>query len=346
MKRWLKTHALPIGLVVLAVSSWLAYIMLALSETAPDWIPDILRLPTGEAGSTVLSRRGQFGDAFGAFNALVSTLALIGLLLTLRTQQDQIRSQERTSRSNDTLTRQQQFQDQLYRAVDAYRDQLQAVTCSRSGAEGPVTGRLALREIWRNQFVKHIEHVDLPLLKAAISAQMDAYDNELSGIWNSHEDVVKHSKLLVGEIESQEATRDEILRRLGSSWRIVYLANRYQLDSLYRSWYTVYRILDTAARYEIDEPTVRLYSAAFRAQISWIEMAFLLVNQIGLPSNPEFPKACRYSDKFSTFDNLDSAHDVVAEILVHVVRRTVPSSHDSKQHRLSAAAFGPAANRD
>ena len=92
MKDWLRRHTLPIILSSVALIAWVGYVALALSEYAPLWVPEALRLPSGEPGSSLLSRRGQFGDTFGAFNALVSTFALIGLLLTLRTQQEQIPS--------------------------------------------------------------------------------------------------------------------------------------------------------------------------------------------------------------------------------------------------------------
>lgn len=340
MRTWLRRNALPLALCGIAVAAWFGYLALALSDTAPSWVPEALRLPPGDSGASVLSRRGQFGDAFGAFNALVSTLALIGLLFTLRTQQRQIQSQERTSASNDTLIRQQQFQDQLFRAVDAYRDQLQALTAPNSEGTGHIVGRLALRDIWRNQLVLHIDHSGLPSLKATLRAQLDAYGNEMSGIWNSYQEVSQLVVRLLSEMEAQKDVHDQILGRIGSAWQVVSLANRYQLDSLYRAWYTVYRVIETAPKYGVSPETMNLYSATFRAQISWIEMAFLLTNQFGLPGNPAYPRACKHSVRYAAFDNLDRTHDVVVSILSRIVSNTVDLPPDATHQQLSVSAFG------
>lgn len=340
MKSWLRRNGGWLTLCILAAAAWLGYVALALSDTAPSWMPEMLRLPQGDSGASVLSRRGQFGDAFGAFNALVSTLALIGLLMTLRTQQEQIRSQERTSNSNDTLIRQQQFQDQFFRAVDAYRDQLQTVTTSNTKDVGHIVGRLALREIWRNQLVRQIYDHESSSLKQAIVAQLYAYDNEMSGSLNSNQEVSQLIAGLLSEIEESTEKRDQVLGRVGSAWHVVYLANRHQLDSLYRAWYTVYRVLDTAPSYGVDLETMNLYSAAFRAQISWIEMAFLLANQFGLPGNPSYPRACKHSVRYAVFDNLDRTHDVVISVLSSIACNSADLPLNTGQHRLSAAAFG------
>lgn len=340
MSTWLRRNAFPLTLCGFAIAAWLGYLALALSDTAPSWVPEALRLPPGDSGTSVLSRRGQFGEAFGAFNALVSTLALIGLLLTLRTQQEQIRSQERTSALNDTLIHQQQFQDQLFRAVDAYRDQLQTVTAPNPEGIGHIVGRLALRDIWRNQLVRHINHSGVPSLKVTLTAQLDAYSHEMSGIWNSNEEVSQAIVNLLGEMDARNEIHDEVVGRIGSAWHVVNLANRYQLDSLYRAWYTVYRVLETAPKYGMSPETINLYSATFRAQISWIEMAFLLANQFGLPGNPTYPRACKYSVRYAAFDNLDTTHDVVVGILSRIASKAEELPPNAIHQGLSAAAFG------
>lgn len=341
MSGWARRSAIPVALSAIALIAWVLYLIVALSDSAYEWVPNFLRLPSGESGASVLSRRGQFGDAFGAFNALVSTFALIGLLFTLRTQQDQIRSQEKTSASNDRLVRQQQFQDQFFRAVDAYRDQLHAITSvSNNEQQALATGRLALLSIWRNQLVKHIKSGGIEQLRLALEAQREAYENEHSGIWNSHKELIDACNRLVAFLDADLKSQDDVLQRMGAAWQTVYLANRYQLDSLYRAWYTVYRVLDTAGVYQIPPETVRLYSAAFRAQVSWIEMAFLLINQFGLPGNPTYPKACVYSIRYVSFDNLDRDHDLVVGLLSHLICASmVPLSRENKP-TLSAEAFG------
>lgn len=103
----------PIWIGILSLLLWCSYAMLALSNEAPDWLWGALRLPRDDT-SSILARRGQFGDAFGAFNALISTFALIGLFFTIRSQQQQLTEQGKASKTSERLTHQQQFQEQFY----------------------------------------------------------------------------------------------------------------------------------------------------------------------------------------------------------------------------------------
>ena len=302
-----------------------------------DWLPGFLRLPVPKVDETVLTQRGQFGDAFGAFNALVSTFALIGLFYTIKSQQDQLTTQDRIGHSNDLLVRQQQFQEQFYRAVDAYRELLAEVTVI--DADQVVhKGRVALNEIWRHRFLASIRADSLPQLRAALMDQLEALRNEGLGSWNTNDRASKSVTTLVDFLRADSNAREEALRLVGAAWSSVYLANRFQLDALFRSWYTAYRILGTATRYALDSDSVRLYSAVFRAQLSWVEMAFLLANQTGLPQCGRFPKACAVSNAYATYDNLDSGHDAVVATLK--LSAEVNSTRVTSEISLTSQAFG------
>lgn len=329
----------PLYLGAVALALWIAFAAVALSTTSHAWIPDAIRLPLEKEGDSIIERRGQFGDAFGAFNALVSTFALIGLFYTVRTQQTQLSSQESLSRSSDLLIRQQQFQEQFYRAIDAYRELLaDVVTIGVDNGEQLLHGRAALQVIWREQFINNIEYATAEGLRGAISRQRRAYSDEKLGSWNSYADAAEASKPLLANQLTDQDVLTECLRSFGDAWAAAYLANRFQLDSLFRAWYTAYRILETAETYQIAPDAAALYSAVFRAQLSWIEMAFLLINQSGLPGNQKFPRACYLSNKYAMFDNLDSSHDVVIATLEQVAKR-IPCVAEQDSASLCADAF-------
>lgn len=327
----------PWVLGAVAVVCWSAYFLLALSAATPDFVPSMLRLPAREGGETVLAQRGQFGDAFGAFNALVSTLALVGLFFTIRSQQQQLATQVSIGRANDLLVRQQQFQEQFYRAVDAYRELLAEITAH--GADGAVhRARAALNHLWREGVIARIAGHDVPLLDEASRAQRDAQQHETLGAWNTNDRAALAIDRLLQALSAEPDDREATYRAIGEAWAAMVMANRFQLDALFRAWYTVYRVLATAPAYQLDPPTVRLYAAGFRAQLSWVELAFLLVNQSALPGCPSYPRASHMSNLHATFDNLDVSHDVVLSVLRQRAALAQPYA-GVEQARLTDRAF-------
>lgn len=319
----------PIWFGILSLVLWLLYALFAVSVTIPDWQPDILRPPQGGT-TTTLELRGQFGDAFGAFNALTSTFALIGLFFTIWSQQKQLKEQENSSRTNERLTHQQQFQEQYYRAIDAYRSLLADFTLFREVTDGgPVSGRSALWLIWRTQIVAHLRSDPKSIFNCAVRRQIDAYAHESLGEWNSNAELMTSIYDLKIHLASQPSEIENLMESIGKVWQPVYGMYRYQFDSLFRAWYTVYRILETAPIYGISIESSRLYSAIYRAQLSWIEMAFLLINQSGLPNNPSYPRACHLTNLYSVFDNLDVDSDVVVIVLrLAAIRHISPNNRD------------------
>lgn len=312
----------PIWLGAAAFVLWMLYGLLALSTVSASWLPDFMTLPV-DGATSVLASRGQFGDAFGAFNALISTFALIGLFFTLHAQQIQINEQSKANKSFDLLARQQQFQEQYFRAVDTYRELLSSVSYTTD--HGLLTGRAALWAIWRELIVAPLATAESTPFVRALHKQIKAYSNAGLGDWNTNSEAIEAIGELTGAIAADGA-RAVIVQRIGVVWAAAYSMHRFQMDSLFRSWYTVYRVLDTADKYELPDETIRLYSASFRAQLSWIEMAFLLANQSALPGNPAFPRACHFSNRFRIFDNLEVSNDAVVAVLYQVALRNAENA--------------------
>lgn len=340
-----------VGAFLLLLALWFGYVALALSTTTPDWIPipDFLRLPPPQSGdnSSTLARRGQFGDAFGAFNALVSALAFAGLILTLIAQRKQLASQQKQSEASNRLFRQQQFQEQFYRAVDAYRGLLLDVTVPETIDRLEVThrGRQALHCLWRLGLLKGLVTDSDDEFDLARRRQVEASSATYKFNFTSQRDAATSIHSLESKVRVDKELMGEVLSSIGVAWFTVYQANRFQFDALFRAWYTVYRVLDTAPRYKLDPKEIELYSATFRAQLSWIEMAFLLANQSALPPGPAFPRACIYSNKYKVFDNLVTDDDLVVSILRNRAFMAAPTA-DSSRANLTAEAFGSSINGD
>lgn len=314
---------IPAVLTALALVVWAAYALLVLSESTAWWVPErlhrLVALP--DETSTTLARRGQFGDAFGAFNALVSTLALVSLLTTLGVQRRQLAAQQTQTQSEVRLMRQQQFQEQYYRAVDAYRMLLaEFQPMQRAGRLQDVgmRGRAGLFVVWRELMLEPLAAQD-GLTGETVRAQITA---SLDPAPDSDRDI--NARRQIAQVLSQAAAdsrlRARMLAGISRQWSKLYSSHRFQLDALFRAWYTVYRILDTAPRYELEDEVVRLYGASFRAQLSWIELAFLLVNQSGLHPGTGFPKACKLSNTYAVFDNLVDDDDLVVACLSMIAR--------------------------
>jgi hypothetical protein len=334
----------PWMLGILAVLLWFTYFCIALSTQTPPWVPDWIQsfwtLPAGGEGSALV-RRGQFGDAFGAFNALISTLAFVALLSTLRTQQRQLRAQRDQTRSEVRLISQQQFQEQYYRAVDAYRTLVAEFATgapgirSQSGAD-PLRGRSALFAVWNDYMLQPLANIGGPVGDAA-RLQLNAA-GKVAGDGNN---VLRQARRAIEELwtrcQQDDSLRQELLQTISSNWTTLYATYRFQLDSIFRAWYTVHRVLATAPNYRIDHPVARLYGASFRAQLSWIELTFLLVNQSGLPSLEHFPKACRHSNANAIFDNLAAEGDIAVYCLSEQAKARVA---DPVGASLNRSAFG------
>lgn len=278
-----------VGWSGLAFVAWLLFVLLTLSTSSPSWLPDvvwsILALPVTNDGG-ILAARGQLGDSFGPFNALVSSFALVGVISTLVVQQ--------------TVAKQQQFQEQLFHAIAAYQSLLESFeTTNRCDPSAPTSlrGRSALQYAWQ-------EHVVAPFVGNCRVPGMDAICSIVNHVASGATQDFSTIQSAMKSVDEQVAqwlsadTKTELLEALGRAWWALYSSHRHHLDALFRAWYTVHRILHAASNYSVTDDSQRLYAASFRAQISWIEMVYMLANQSALPHNEKFPHACEYANYY------------------------------------------------
>lgn len=314
-----------------AVLIWWLFLQLVLSTETPIWIPEFLRsllaLPPDNQ-SSLLARRGQLGDSFGLFNALVSSLALVGVISTLALQQ--------------SIAKQQQFQEQLFHAVEAYQSLLASFEPATLGfvaaGEGEtLRGRTAMQRVWQRHVVASFSAESealgvSELAKGASGSPAHRGAMDFAAVQRAIESATSH----VGRLLASPEGKLRALEVLGQGWWTLYSSHKPYLDALFRAWYTVHRILNEAPAYRVGADAQRLYAASFRAQISWIEMVYLLANQSGLPHNEKFPRACRYSNSFCFFDNLGGSSDITVLLLVAIAKER---ESNPKGTELNRAAF-------
>lgn len=114
------------------------------------WLSWTGRLPY-PSDITSVEARGQFGDSFGVVNAVISSFALIGLLVTLAMQQKQLTEQgnelkrqakiDADSRQREEIN---QYEELLFRLLGFYLDSVDAVSVLRQGMR--IEGRQALSQ--------------------------------------------------------------------------------------------------------------------------------------------------------------------------------------------------------
>lgn len=308
--------------------AWFIFLQIALSSTPASWMPDFLlsifALPVGEQKVDVLALRGQLGDSFGPFNALVSSLALVGLISTLVLQQ--------------SIAKQHQFQIQLFHAIEAYRSLLESFeTPSRGDLPRPgasaIRGRSGLEYAWKRYLVAVFE-AKASEFRLVAPINLDAAEASLdfAAISQLTKAAGDQSTILI----SQQESRVRVLEALGQAWWMLYSSHRHHLDAMFRAWYTVHRILNEAPRYSVSPRSQFLYAASFRAQVSWIEMVFLLANQSGLPHNAKFPNACRFANYFCVYDNIEASTDITVSLLIELAKGRLA---DPQGDELNRAAF-------
>lgn len=303
--------AIAIGLVVLV---WLAFLLIALR---PDLFFDVvsLRLPDGVASESLLARRGQLGDSFGIFNALISGLGLVGLVTTVFLQRSIYEEQWKQTKAQISLQKHQQFHAQFESAVAAYDSLLASIVVSREGDNRIISSisRQALMQIWRHNFIHSLAQRESGEELYALLSKYHSGRAQVSSFFSATVSGTAALEKIIAAAQSLKP--EECLPQIYWAWSLAYSQHEYQLDALFRAWYHVYSLIDRAGEYDVQAKAQWEYASGFRARLSWIEMLFLLVNQTTWVDGSKFPKAAALSNKFAVFDNLNPSSDPIAAIL-------------------------------
>jgi hypothetical protein len=127
------------------------YILLGISLLLLGWLcwadlsSHIAASFASEPGDEAMVRAGQWGDSFGAFNALIISLALAGVLLTLRMQNKAIAQQHEQATKQDRDRHIQEFDRSFFELLGLMRAVRSEITYKYSEEYVGLTGKTATK---------------------------------------------------------------------------------------------------------------------------------------------------------------------------------------------------------
>jgi hypothetical protein len=324
-------------------------------STTPN-MPEVLgqaQVSTAKGQVDVSASKGQFGDTFGVLNGLFGALTLWLVYRTFRRESEsnseQIRlakealdSERASSAAQIELVRIERYYSEIEAAKQAYNRLLQAVEIPDI-PEGKRSWPAAhgLFHAWK--FIATIvcqaesqtvtsqiargtsQDIFLKVWRPVAAAYRWDHNASLYDAITPERYEREHftSRWVQSQIESLDARiTDKYLSALLDSWRDSYTSNVYQFDALFRAWYHVCKAIANASEFQIDSATEWRAAARWRAQLSWIELVYLLSNQClseGENGNG-FPKAVVLSERYAMFDNFQPGIDPTAHFLNRLAR--------------------------
>jgi len=284
-----------------------------------------------ELRAKLLDYRGKLGDSFGPLNALLSSLGFIALLYSINLQRSVSAEQER-------LQLRQQFEALLSLTVQANREALREISLqdwipdTPSGATelelaiqvspyslkaGPRwTGKEALRRLWLNAiekpFADEVEQLMDNSLATEIAKQFKAWWDADDQAHDDGNYRMATAYVLLAFDSATWAERTDVFPCVARAYKKMYADNEFQLDAYFRTLYRIFELLSRGSDdYGLSTQQVREYAALARAQLSWNELAFVLLNcAVG-----DFEKAGRLYNFFALFDNLTTRNGFVTAVL-------------------------------
>jgi uncharacterized membrane protein len=234
---------------------------------------------------------GQLGDYFGGLvNPVVGLVTVFFVLLSLSIQRKELRATvEEMKVSNESAMR-MSFEQSLFSWLGNYQSLVNAVE-NEAGR-----GRRALAQ-WYHLWFEDVQawfgfpgHVlsseEVAKRKFVIASQC--------------------SKLPNSEHAAERAVTAFFAAR--KSYMQVFAAQRFQLDAVLRTIYRLFQWIDESS---LSGRQKWHYAALVRAQLSWVEMAYLLYNATSL-EGAEFAK---YVNRYALLDNLAGDTDQLIKVL-------------------------------
>lgn len=272
---------------------------------------------------------GQVGDFFGGtLNPIFGFLSVMALLAALVIQSRELKvSTEELRNSALALNAQnkaiahQSFEQTFFSWLENYRSMLDSIEYvlpqSQGGRELP--GRRALRKWW-------IDSLETSRVIDKCSRKNQEVKNNLNE-GNSAEEALQ---------KIEQASPGLFTEVAIESWKAVYRANEYQLDSLFRNLYRLILWIDSQHGNRMTQSQKWLYVSIIRAQLSWIEMVYLFYN--GYTDRGE--KFRSLVEKYALFDNLNFESDPVIAHLKNKAPNGNQYSDSAYDSRLARKALG------
>ena len=324
-------------------------IFLIVSKTAPPVEP-----PPSASGL-----KGQFGDFFGVLYALFGALTIVLVYSTFGIQKLQLDHSNQIASEQQLSARYERYLSEIAAATNAYNTALGAILVPSNNSK-EWAGRHGLYHLWHTYMILpglcspssavSMKQLHYPL-SSYIHPETQNSPSDISmwsplrqqfkfealvddSLWSTEQWVRTQVNNLSKEVKASFATS------MYSFWNTCYDMHKYQLDALFRSWYHVEIALQTASSLGIDSGTEWRAASRFRAQLSAIELQFLLANQL-LARPPGYPRACAISEYYSIFDNLSFGLDPILHMLFLI---STDINHSTEVNKIHEVAFSSELN--
>ena len=238
---------------------------------------------------------GQLGDYVGGtINPLIGLATVILILINIKIQRLELRASLAQLQLSNRHTARQSFEQSLFAWLGNYRDLIASIRLSDGS-----NGRAVLIE-W---YYKNFSALAVDQRCTMDNIGQPIYENpiELSERLQALRKGVKNGDIQPIELHT-------IFRKAMHGFKTVYQGNRSDLDALFR---TLYRLIHWIDNTETDIAQRRHYVSLIRAQLSWVEMVYLLFNGL----TPEGKKFALLCNKYALFDNMTSGSDEVLKII-------------------------------
>jgi hypothetical protein len=264
---------------------------------------------------------GTFGDYIGGLLNPIVGLATVALVIfSITIQRREMRTTVLEMKAANESTNRIGFEQALFAWLENYRSLVHEIRDDEGNS-----GRAVLTSWYESSLT-------FPAMYCATEGRfVDTFGSLAAAIWKDNE-----------EGRTQEETNiklHEMLQCGLDAYQRLYEAHRSELDAMLRTLYRLIRWVDQSTL----TPTQKWhYVALVRAQISWVEMVFLLFNSLGKNGR----KFAALINEYAFFDNLETDSNVVLKTVENQFSvRGVPRNAEDDMDEifpLNASAFSSA----
>ena len=240
---------------------------------------------------------GQFGDYMGGtINPVVGLATIFLILTTVKLQRQELRASLHELRASNKALAKQSFENSFFSWIEIYQRLLDGVRAFEIDSTRTEQGRHALEDKFFVNFstdaIKKGRKIDIPYYARNPKRIIAPATSDFYRGWTS-------------------TCRLNIINAAKENFELLMLRQKYQFDGLFRTLYRLIRWVDEANERTLTDDEKWFYVSIIRAQLTWIEMVFLLFNCL----TEDGKSFLVYANKYALFDNLDVSSDVVLALV-------------------------------
>lgn len=245
---------------------------------------------------------GQFGDFVGGtINPAIGIITIILLFIGIVIQRIELESGRSAYFEQSRAIQLANFEHLCFGWFKNYQNLLSEIASEEN--EKRICGRQAM-------FTWYKKDLSADKIVPLTSHPEGEYQDPIKG--------ARRTIGLMGNDVKRKAVSDAV-----EKYEELYKAQEYQLDSLYRTLYRLVKWIDELDYLSQEEKW--FYISMLRAQLSWVEMVFILYNGLTLRGS----SFRDFIDKYALFDNLNVSSDPILE-LIQSFSRTKSSFYKSQ----------------